>query len=105
MPDGAYINAKVMEPTKLAKEIHDIITNKERYYGFFKWHNYYSYHNPAASEDTNSLCNFYKMLNRGVKGNKGARQTYRNFRKWWNIPGVCPTSEAPPVDMHEILFI
>ncbi|KAI5639818.1 glycosyltransferase family 10 (fucosyltransferase) c-term domain-containing protein [Phthorimaea operculella] len=104
VPDGAYINAKGMAPTKLAKEIHDIITDQERYYGFFKWHNYYSYHHPTAFEDTNPICSFCKMLNRGVKGIKGAKQTYHSFRKWWNLPGVCPTEEAP-YDIHDYLFI
>ncbi|XP_063375065.1 alpha-(1,3)-fucosyltransferase C-like [Cydia amplana] len=57
MPDGIYLHAGKLNVPDLAKQMNDIIKDKDRYYSFFKWRNHYSYHTKE------NLCVMCAMLN------------------------------------------
>lgn len=82
MPNGMYLNALELGPTKLGKEMHKIISNKESYYDMFKWHRYYSFHNPLRNPETNGVCELCAKLNDEYERDK--LSAYSNIVKWFN---------------------
>lgn len=82
MPTGSYLNAFILNAGDLAREISDSIKSKDKYYNFFKWHSYYSYHPPAESADTDPLCKFCAFLNNASTRHR--RRVYERFTQWWN---------------------
>ncbi|XP_063382808.1 alpha-(1,3)-fucosyltransferase C-like [Cydia fagiglandana] len=89
MPDGIYLHGGKMKPPDLAKEMNDIIKDKDRYYSFFKWRNHYSYHDKNEAPDSDDLCRMCEMLHDQALVKK--ETVYKDFRKWWNVPGACST--------------
>ncbi|XP_061719662.1 alpha-(1,3)-fucosyltransferase C-like [Cydia pomonella] len=89
MPDGIYLHAGKIKPPNLAKEMNEIIKDKDRYYSFFKWRNHYSYHNKEEAPDSDALCRMCEMLHDQTLVEK--ETVYKDFRKWWNVPGACST--------------
>lgn len=81
MPDGIYLDAGRMSHIELAKTIVEIIQNKSKYYNFFKWHTYYSYHRPEDMVQTNPYCSFCTFIN-SIDYSKVS--VIENFYKWWN---------------------
>lgn len=63
MPKGIYLDANTLEPEELGRIINDTITNKEKYYDFFKWHGHYSFHDPTESADSDEVCALCAFLN------------------------------------------
>lgn len=84
MPDGIYLNARELGPEKLAKEMNDIIKDKQRYYNFFKWQRYYSFHETSEGAYTDELCRFCALLNNMRETNE--TKTYEDIANWWNGP-------------------
>lgn len=82
LPNGAYLNAKNYTPLELANKMDEIIKDKQKYYDFFKFHRYYTYHAVAESVDSDPLCAFCALVNDESKRND--RRTYAQFHKWWN---------------------
>ena len=87
MPDGTYLTARMNNIRMLAKEMANIINDKQKYYEFFKWHNHYSYHNPRESRDTDVHCKLCELVNNQQKYIKTS--VYDDFTKWWNPPHRC----------------
>ncbi|XP_049868725.1 alpha-(1,3)-fucosyltransferase C-like isoform X2 [Pectinophora gossypiella] len=83
LPKGAYLNAMELGAKRLAKEMNDIINDKERYYSFFKWHNHYSFHSPDEDPATDNYCRLCAALN-----HVDTRQTQNNFLDWWNCKKI-----------------
>ncbi|XP_030024951.2 alpha-(1,3)-fucosyltransferase C [Manduca sexta] len=92
MPDGIYLNAKELGAKDLAKQMSEIINDKERYYNFFKWHNHYSYHEVEEVPETDFHCKLCEKLN-SKEVTEGVN-VYEHLRDWWNTnrirPGGCP---------------
>ncbi|GBP87641.1 Alpha-(1,3)-fucosyltransferase C [Eumeta japonica] len=87
MPDGIYLNAKELGAEELARTMHAIINDPERYYQFFRWQSHYSFHRRQESVETDDYCRFCSMLN----DEELVKRTtvYRNFKEWWTPPGKC----------------
>lgn len=92
MPDGIYLNARTLGPRKLAKEIIDIMYNRTRYYDFFRWHDYYSFHSISENDFYDEICGLCNLLN-----NKTVMdlKTVRRTNLWWNewYDGIPTTPE------------
>lgn len=84
MPNGTYLNARELGPENLAKEMNDIINDKQRYYNFFKWQRYYSFHETSEDSYTDELCRFCAMLNNVREKNE--TKVYADIVNWWNGP-------------------
>lgn len=82
MPDGIYINAGELGQEELAGRINEYVHDKEKYYNFFKWRRYYSYHEVSESADTNHLCAFCAVLNNATV--RSQRRVYARMYEWWN---------------------
>lgn len=105
---------------KLAKEMNDIILDPQRYFDFFKWHGYYSFHATANDKYRQTVCELCAFLNSYRR--KNLRKAYKDIDKWWNVqppthivavrsisdmlPGfvsnfIANTSAVPPVTVEE----
>lgn len=84
MPPGIYLDALKLGMEGLAREMNDIINHQQRYHDFFKWHNYYSFHDTSADGFRDSICAFCDFLNNGISEYKSI--VYNNILKWWNVP-------------------
>lgn len=86
MPEGMYLDARVLGPAKTAKKISKYIRNRKLYYNFFRFRRYYTFdyahHNPA----TDPVCILCAMLN--DKRRRDERRVYAYFTQWWN--GIKP---------------
>lgn len=82
MPDGIYLDAFELGPVDLASKINSLISDVNTYNNMFKWHGYYTYHDPRQSPDTNSICAFCDLLNNFKK--KKPTTVYANIVKWFN---------------------
>lgn len=76
------MDARELGQVRLAYEINDIIQNKTKYYDFFRWHRYYTLHDPSETPETDEICGFCAFLNM----NKNAQKTsvYENFAGYWS---------------------
>lgn len=101
MPDGIYLNARNLGISKLAKEINDIIYNRSRYYEFFKWHNYYSYHDTTKDDYSNTFCGLCALLNRKTVKSESTVNKY--ISGWWNITdhGTTPSNTSSAADTRD----
>lgn len=87
LPNGIYLNALELGVDGLAKEMYDIIKDSQRYYDFFKWHGYYTFHDTGADGYRESVCAFCALLNDKPKiYNK--THVYKNITGWWDVPYV-----------------
>lgn len=82
MPNGIYLDARILSPTELVKQMVDLINDKEKYFDLFRWHNYYNYYYAGSAPETDYYCNFCKTINDLKKMNY--KHVYRNFYQWWN---------------------
>lgn len=82
MPDGIYLNGNLLSEDTLAEKMNEVIQDKQKYYDYFRWHQYYTYQFTAESGDTDPLCSFCALLNDESKRNQ--RRVYARFDKWWN---------------------
>lgn len=80
MPDGIYLDAVALGEEKLAKKMNDIIGDKNKYYDYFKWQNYYSFHASNETADTDEICALCAALNNGCRMNKTREFSVRD---WW----------------------
>lgn len=84
MPNGIYLNARWLGVEKLAKKMNDIIEHPQRYYDFFRWHGYYSFHNIDDDLQRDVVCGFCELLNN--KSRKGRKSLYKTtISKFWNV--------------------
>lgn len=90
MPEGIYLDALELGPKKLAKKMNDIIGNPQKYYDFFRWKKYYTYHFRGENPDTDDYCKFCALLNDDVLMSKTT--VYEDFQRWW-MEGV-PVMES-----------
>ncbi|KAG6450280.1 hypothetical protein O3G_MSEX006457 [Manduca sexta] len=97
MPDGIYLNAKELGAQELAKQMSEIINDKERYYNFFKWHNHYSYHELEEVPETDFHCKLCEKVN-SKEVTEGVN-IHEHIREWWNPkkirPGGCAYGMLP----------
>lgn len=56
----------------------EIIANRERYYEYFKWHRYYSFHSTEEYGFTDEICALCEVLN------DKSENIYVDFVTWWN---------------------
>lgn len=82
MPDGIYLDGNILSEETLAEKINELIQDKQKYYDYFRWHQYYNYQFTAESGDTDPLCSFCAFLN--DESNRNKRRVYARFDKWWN---------------------
>lgn len=81
MPEGMYLNANDLEVENLAKIMNESIHDKKKYYDFFRWHRYYSIHDPRESPDSDEICSFCAFLNDKSQINK--KSVYMNITQFW----------------------
>lgn len=79
-----YLNAREWTPKQLAKQINEMIEDKELYYDYFKSRRYYSYYDPAHLKGETEYCKFCEALNDENTMTKSV--TYENLAEWWNQP-------------------
>lgn len=82
MPPGSYLDARELGQEKLAYVINDTIHNKSKYYEFFKWHRYYTLHDPSETPETDEICGFCAFLNRDK--NIERTSVYENLSAYWS---------------------
>lgn len=70
-----------MSESEVAAKINEAIKDKQKYYDFFKWHRYYTFHHAAGGDD-DTLCAFCSLLNEESIRNQ--RRVYARFDNWWN---------------------
>ncbi|KAJ8729964.1 hypothetical protein PYW07_017002 [Mythimna separata] len=63
MPDGIYLDAKLLDAKTLSEKMYELINNPEKYAEYFKWKNHYTYHKKSESVDTDPYCLFCTTLN------------------------------------------
>lgn len=85
MPDGIYLDANIIPPYQMAQRMNDIINDKNKYYEFFKWHDYYSFHFSGEDRYRGEVCRLCAFLNYSM--NKSS--TFEYIAEWWN-------EEQPP---------
>ncbi|CAK1542557.1 unnamed protein product [Leptosia nina] len=78
LPPGSYIDAGNKSMLDLARNMHNIIHNRELYYDFFRWQNHYII-SKSSPVDACELCAFVNYPARLIH-----RSSYKKFRKWWN---------------------
>lgn len=81
MPEGTFVRAHTLGPAKLARTMVDIINDRQRYYDFFRWHGYYSFHHTAENNYLHEICALCTMLNNETLVKK--KKVY-NTNVWWN---------------------
>lgn len=84
MPDGIYLNALNYRVDELAKEINAIINNPQRYFDFFKWLNYYSFHSTEEYSYNDAVCGMCTVLNNKTRRNE--KTVYHQIISFWNEP-------------------
>lgn len=102
MPEGIYLDAGKLGVKDLAKEMNDIIHDPPRYFDFFRWHGYYTFHNANEDDFYATVCGFCAMLNNETRKNQ--RTFYKNITKWWNEWGhdrMHPTTVIKKVVQEE----
>lgn len=99
-PPGSYIDASRLQPEALARTMHSIINNKEKYYKFFRWRRYYDFNHIYESPETDEFCAFCALLNNYKETNE--RKAYTNFIRWWNDRSDWPI-EWPEVRSRQLL--
>ncbi|RVE51641.1 hypothetical protein evm_003773 [Chilo suppressalis] len=87
LPNGSYLNARLMTIEQLAAKIDELIKNPDQYANYFQWKNHYSYHSLDEDPETDEYCRFCAILNDEEKVNKISY--IGDFRKWWNNPNFC----------------
>lgn len=92
MPDGMYLNALNYRVEELAKEINEIINNPQRYFDFFKWLNYYSFHSTEEYNYYDAVCGMCALLNNRTRRNE--RTVYHHIISFWNEPKQNDTEET-----------
>lgn len=93
MPDGIYLDARSLGPAELAKEMIDIMYNKTRYYDFFRWHGYYSFHYTGENDFHYEICGLCDILNNQTRIKE---KTVIRTNLWWNewYYGIPDTTEG-----------
>lgn len=94
MPPGMYLDALALGPEALAMEMNDVITYKNKYYDFFKWRRYYSFHDPGENADSDPLCTFCEFLNKRIEMNE--TKVYPDLVRWFNEKRDWPKAPIPP---------
>lgn len=61
--------------------MNETIHNLTKYYDFFKWHRYYSLHDPSESPETDEICSLCTFLNWQKK--ESFRKTIYNISKFF----------------------
>lgn len=82
MPDGIYLDALRLGPVELARTMNEIINDTNKYYDFFRWHGYYSFHDTEEDLFKREVCALCELLN-----NKTLMQqstVFSNLSLWWN---------------------
>ncbi|XP_026332823.1 alpha-(1,3)-fucosyltransferase C-like [Hyposmocoma kahamanoa] len=84
MPKGIYLDAGRLGPERLAKRMNEIMNDEEKYYEFFKWHGYYSFHDTVEDRYHREICGLCDLLNNKTR----MKQTsiWHNLIQWWNVP-------------------
>ncbi|CAD0203581.1 unnamed protein product [Chrysodeixis includens] len=77
LPPNSYLNARELNASQLATEMHRAIQNPGVYIEYFRWHNHYRYVKRAPVPDVCQLC---RILNEQAD----KRQVINQFRQWWN---------------------
>lgn len=95
MPKGIYLDATVLEPHKMAERMNEIIDDKNQYYEFFKWHEYYSFHFSGEDRYSGELCRLCAFLNNSI--NKTS--IYEHITEWWNEDSPVWPTPYPKVMM------
>lgn len=95
-----YLNAHKLGPTKLAQEMDEIISDKTKYYEFFKWHRYYKFHGPIENAFTDEICGFCAFLNNVTKSN--TTNVFPNISRWWNGRDIPNKVKKPVVTQSTI---
>lgn len=83
LPEGIYLDAQKLGEVELAKEMNDIILNPQRYFNFFKWRSYYSFHATTNNKYRETVCELCAFLNNRKQTN--LRTEYKDIGKWWNV--------------------
>ncbi|XP_075973769.1 alpha-(1,3)-fucosyltransferase C-like [Anticarsia gemmatalis] len=86
LPDGAYLDARKLDPKSLVERMMDAINNTQTYNDFFRWRNHYSYYKASDSTETDYYCKFCSQVNQIMKSKDVKISYYAKFRKWWNNP-------------------
>ncbi|XP_075973592.1 alpha-(1,3)-fucosyltransferase C-like [Anticarsia gemmatalis] len=101
MPDGIYLNVRGTTMADLAKKMSELIDDKEKYYEYFKWHKYYSYHEPKDSSLSDPYCEFCALVNN--KKRFDTPSYIMNFIHWWNPPFYCDRNFFKDITKFDVI--
>ncbi|KAJ8728284.1 hypothetical protein PYW08_016669 [Mythimna loreyi] len=90
MPDGIYLDARLLDAKSLTEKMYELMNDPEKYAEYFKWRNHYTYHRQSESVETEPYCLFCTTLNTEEMVKKTT--VYEEFRNWWNGPKKCQIS-------------
>lgn len=91
MPEGIFLDANKLAPHQMAEKMIEIMNDINKYYQFFKWHEYYSFHSTNEDRFNREVCSLCAFLN----NNKDRTNVYENIVEWWNeIQPEWPIPEA-----------
>ncbi|XP_049878442.1 alpha-(1,3)-fucosyltransferase C-like isoform X4 [Pectinophora gossypiella] len=77
LPPESYIDGRDHTSSDLADLMYQLIRTPKKYHQYFKWKNYYTYHN-----NLDNICALCEALN----NRKRLRtRVYKQFRSWWNF--------------------
>lgn len=93
MPKGIYLNAWTLGPKLLAQKMNTIINDKNKYYNFFKWHGYYTFHYTGEDNYHREVCGLCEFLNN--RSPIIQRRVFSNITQWWNEAPTATTTETP----------
>lgn len=69
-------------------EMNDIINDPPRYYDFFRWHGYYTFHDTGDDNYTYTVCELCAFLNNAIQQRNKTVRVYNNIGDWWNAGAV-----------------
>lgn len=95
MPERIYLNALTLGPAKLAKRMSEIINDTNKYYEFFKWHGYYSFHFTGEDAFHREVCGLCEFLNNKTLMHQNS--VFIDIVDWWNGGYVSSNSITGPV--------
>lgn len=82
MPDGIYLNAYDLDVAEIVRQMNSSIQDSNKYYSYFKWHKYYTFHSPEENEYTDNYCTFCTTVNDFMR--RKQRYSYKRLADWWN---------------------
>ncbi|KAJ2954135.1 hypothetical protein O0L34_g2357 [Tuta absoluta] len=93
LPEGSYIDSFDYDTSSLAKKIHEVLIDFDKYVEYFKWTNHYTFHRETEDPQTDHLCKVCEMLNDEEQPTK----IHYDFTSWWGESVTRLRKKSKPV--------